>query len=332
MTIDKELGNEETLKSRDDDGASRRARVGRVVGCVQRVATLVCGFNLLVALIQAHFWHFTEPSTLGFKVWPVLVANAALCGPGLALALPHVRRAAFSPLVRHLILLPVCPLILTAAAMPALDSQATARTAILAVGTFLFPLVVTWTWTPASAPPGGEFVIAIFVTSCARLSTRSVNGFYETPELGGALTATIIATALAAHLLRAPSSGPPPSPCDDDKTIETTLGDDEETGVGNEKPAPSAHAEEEGFPWLPLAAMLVVQGGLAASMSVFIKYSTSPHMMVRWCGFESRSPLVYLVFAVMFASALVCSVHEEILPTTATTMPKSREQVKTLNL
>ena len=284
---------------------------------VNRLVTFIISFNLFVSLYEAHFWHFTDPYQLGFIVWPFITLITAILVPGCILVVPQVSDLVLPMHVQHLLPF-ILDILMLISSLPDLDEQASTRTLLLAIGVFLVPFVVYWCWPPLEECARGftgEFFIAVFCSMCVRVSSRSVNTFYET----WTCPLAFMLLRLLMYWLHVYAHPKFAAGVYDDEVSDTVLTEAGSVGQLTEKADATAGGVEaaEKSDEIPstatsIAVLILLVPGLTSSLMLFVQYFTSPRMFVRWSGLSSG----WLEIVILLCSFLNAVVSAKLLDQT----------------
>ena len=284
-----------------------------VLTTFQQLFAVVCVFNMLVSFIEATFWHFTEPDTLGVIAWPIICLVLAFLVPGIIVAIID-KFEMFKVAVIVQILLPVIgPCLMFVVSL--IENNAAARTIVLTVGIVSFPIIFKCSCLNFLQGIDTVFVISVFLTMVARQTSNSVNLVYENWKVSLVLFVFSFAILLiqCVDLLTefklSQFFQQKQVSTDNPSNVSNTNDTDLKSTSENLKDDKESYKE-------PSKCILLVQNfliipGISATMMIFVQFFTSPHQFIRWSGYPtSQQHLQYVITILFFLTALVLCILE----------------------
>lgn len=319
----------------------------RALSLLHRLLSMLSGWNVLVAFLEASFWHFTEPSTLGLSIWPALGLIAALLAPGFFFLSRRVYDYRPRSLLARLLIATAQPFLLLVASFPGLDERPSARTMTLGAGVFVLPAVLRFARPDRPVEAGCECFLVVYVSMCVRWTAHAVNIFYEEWKLPLYITATsLIVAALRLSLTRivgdaSAAAESAAAPCSNEVLTTTELMetggsgkievDDEDdlsslpiTARSDEEDEEEENRDESSgssnlyrvTPSEPTtstrtesAMVLLITPGLSSLVMILVQFFSSPAQLARWAGVRADPFAIFVVFFCTISYALALALR-----------------------
>ena len=279
----------------------------------QQLFSLISGFNMLVSFLEATFWHFSEPDTLGVIAWPIVCLAVAFLSPGAVVAVidkfkipePSYFVTTFLPVIG--------PFLLFVASL--IESHAASRTIILTIGVFLFQINFKCSCLNSLQGIDSVFVISVFLTMVARQTSNSVNLFYENWKVS--LVIFVFSFVIFSVQCLDVSTDFKLSQFFQHKQVSTVNSSNtSNSGDLDLKETSGKLAGKELSYKKPSKCILLLQNfllipGITASVMVFVQFFTSPHQFIKWSGYSAaEQPLQYVITILFFLTTLALCILE----------------------
>lgn len=280
---------------------------------LQQLFSIVNGFNMLVSFLEATFWHFTEPDTLGLIAWPIVCMAVAFLAPGAVVAVidklkipePSCFVTTFLPVVG--------PLLFFVASL--IENNAASRTIILTVGVFLFPINFKCSCLNSLQGIDSVFVISVFLTMVARQTSNSVNLFYENWKVS--LVLFVFSFVIFSIQCVDVTTDYKLSQFFQHKQVSTVKSSNTSNSDDLDLKQTSDRLSRKKANYKePSKCILVLQNflmipGIAASLMVFVQFFTSPHQFIKWSGYSAaEQPLQYVITVLFLLTTLALCILE----------------------
>jgi len=301
-----------------------RYSIYNIISIFNRVMLILAGWNILIAYIEANFWHFTEPAALRFRLAPAIIFFLVFFLPGLFTLHPNIWNFQL-PLIQQLIFAILEPLFLLIASLPYMDDKPTIRTGFLGGGSFLLPFVMRFSRSKQNIHAALEFFLAVYISICVRWSYHAVNVFYEEWKVSGMLFIIICIFSVIQVLMKsklkkedfiletneaeASTKGyiAPTPRSERSDTTETDLNlpdfkyrkesaissnlcpmiPSDKSEMGSKMSLDSKDEEDKGLVRLASFVTMFMAPGIASFLTIFVQFFTSPAQLIRWSGYRS---------------------------------------------
>ena len=301
----------ETQNKSNNSNVNRRINPRLMSVCaVNRLITLACSFSALVSLMEAHFWVYFYSEYKSRRILSTTVFITSVCGPGLLLCIPVVRKLQKLPFRVKTLILVLISLLLFITSLPSLDKKPEVRMILLSLSVFLAQLLIVLFWSCQESGVTGELYLAVFITMVIKLTSSGINLFCENVYF--MLTVFILNFLLScvaclqnSHNKRDKTSYrvEQESNTNDEHKVNIELLEVNQTEV-NQGSTPEINGKVNNN---HLSLALIVSAlGIAAGLSLFTQFFTSPYTFVRLAGYEDEKYEFLIIFACLI-SCFVCA-------------------------
>ena len=299
----------ETQNNRHNSTVNRKINPRLMSVCaVNRLITLACSFSALVSLMEAHFWVYFYSEYKNRRVLATTVFIFSICGPGLLLCIPVVRKLQKLSTRIKTLLLVLVSLLLFITSLPSLDKKPEVRMILLSFSVFLAQFLIVLFWSCQESGATGEFYLAVFITMVIKLTSSGINLFCENVYF--MLTVFLINFLLSCVACLQMSHN---------KNNKTSYGVEKESNSRDEDKVNiellevnRIEANQVSLPKINVKiknnhlclASIVSALGIAAGLSFITQFLSSPYTFVRLAGYEDEK----YEFVIMFACLISCFV------------------------